>query len=360
MCFRNEIYNQKPITITTSFYDTLPKYGSLDFDFVQFSRPVAGILPMSDNRFKALISKLYLDELSAAEPSASRRVISPAYRKLNIAVYDFLLELQKRHIRVPDLYNHDIVTYIKLTPPKENDTAPEPVNFSGRRLLLELQALFCTRWMTSRQARFILDKWPGYFGSTRVDAALILFDRILDLYNYSQIFASLTDAEVGQVIYRLGWLNLWSPLMPEMYYELDLTIYEQREVTKILVQLAMDEPGENWQGATFGWDRDAPMPGWVLNMSWLTPGNFPQKGYLRVEYYSGADQGCSPVWSSRRATAMNVLAELPQQFDAFLAHQELERRKTWKSAKNQAIVLESADAIAAAELRALTPSSRSK
>ncbi len=42
MCFRNELHNNKPITLTTSFYDTLPNYGSLDFDFVQFSRPKPG------------------------------------------------------------------------------------------------------------------------------------------------------------------------------------------------------------------------------------------------------------------------------------------------------------------------------
>ncbi|KAF0719347.1 Aste57867_1107 [Aphanomyces stellatus] len=358
MCFRNEQYNQKSIVITPAFYDALPKYGSLDFDYVQLGRPVPGILPVSDNRFKALMSKLYLDELSAAEPHAARRAVSPSSRQLNVAVYDGLVELQKRHHRVADLNSGDLGSTIKFTPPKENGNPSEPVTYSGRRLLLELQALFCTRWMTTRQARFILDKWPVSFESTRTDAALILFDRILDLYNFTQIFASLTDAEVAQVIYRLGWLNLWSPLIPEMYYELDLTIYEQREVAKVLVQLAMDEPGENWQGATFGWERDACMPGWVLNMSWLAPGNFPQKGYLRVEYYSGADRGCCPVWSTRRASAMNVLAELPQQFDAFLAHHELARRKSCKGSISQPSLPDNADAmIVAAELRALSPPS---
>ncbi|RHY18636.1 hypothetical protein DYB32_010348, partial [Aphanomyces invadans] len=62
------------------------------------------------------------------------------------------------------------------------------------------------------------------------------------------------------------------------------------------------------------------------------PGNFPQKGYLRVEYYSGADKGCSPVWASRRATAQNVLADVPAHFDAFLAHREALRRLARPSA----------------------------
>ncbi|RHY99110.1 hypothetical protein DYB37_008460 [Aphanomyces astaci] len=212
MCFRNELYNNKPMVMTPSFYDTLPNYGSLDFDFVQFSRPMPAV------------------------PLSFRRAPTPAVRTLNPKVYDELIDLQRFRTRIPELY------------------------------------------------------------------ALMLFDRILDLYNYSQVFTALVDSEVAQLIFRLGWLNLWSPLIPEMYY------------------------GENWQGATFGWDRDSPMPGWVLNMSWLTPGNFPQKGYLRVEYYSGADKGCSPVWASRHTSAQNVLAELPKQFDVFLAHREALRR----------------------------------
>ncbi|RHY20367.1 hypothetical protein DYB28_004854 [Aphanomyces astaci] len=144
---------------------------------------------MSDNRFKQLVAKLYLDRMELAVPLSFRRAPTPAVRTLNPKVYDELIDLQRFRTRIPELYVR-----------------------------------------------------------------------------------------------------------------------------------------ENWQGATFGWDRDSPMPGWVLNMSWLTPGNFPQKGYLRVEYYSGADKGCSPVWASRHTSAQNVLAELPKQFDVFLAHREALRR----------------------------------
>ncbi|CAK4725240.1 unnamed protein product [Aphanomyces euteiches] len=341
-CFRNERLNHHAFVITPAFYDDLPKYGALEFDFVQLSRPIAGILPMSDNRFKQLIARLYLDDAALslsrsdlATPATPSAAGGAAARQLNVHVYNYLLELQHGQVLVGDLHNRDIAASV----PNMQDHSD---HLSARRLLMELQALFCTRWLTTRQAILILSRWPPSFGSTRVDAALMLFDRILDLYNFTQIFAALDDEQCAQVIYRLGWLNLWSPLNPELYYELDLTIYEQREVTKVLVELALDEPGtslayemraerltslgENWQNAIFGWDRDSPMPGWVLNMSWLTPGNFPVKGYLRLEYYSGADKGCSPVWPTRRASAQNVLAELPHQFEDFLAHREKIRR----------------------------------
>ncbi|OQR86100.1 hypothetical protein ACHHYP_10970 [Achlya hypogyna] len=295
MGFRNEYYNNKPFVITMSFCDKLPKFGSLDFDFVQFARPKPGILPMSDNRFQQVITKLCLNALDRATPEVRRRrpTPTPEPRHLGPSVYDMLLDLQSGAVRVTDLYNRDVSSSLLIDMSTTEPGAPAAVNFSGRRLLMELQALFCTRWVTTSQVRYILERWPVDFGTTRVDAALMLFDRTLDLYNYIQIIWTLSDKEIAQLIHRLGWLNFWSPLYPDIYYELDLTIYEHREVSKVLVQLALDEPGENWQGASFGWSRDNPIPGWVLNMSWLTPGLYPEKGYLCVEYYSGADKGAA-------------------------------------------------------------------
>ena len=52
----------------------------------------------------------------------------------------------------------------------------------------------------------------------------------------------VTNDEVAQLLYRLGWLNFWCPLIPDIYYELDMSIYEQREMAKMLVRLALDEP----------------------------------------------------------------------------------------------------------------------
>ena len=61
--------------------------------------------------------------------------------------------------------------------------------------------------------------------------------------------------------------------------------------------------GENWQRETFGWSREEDIPGWELNLSWLKDDGFPQKGILRLDYYSGADKGCGPVWPTRKELA---------------------------------------------------------
>ena len=110
---------------------------------------------------------------------------------------------------------------------------------------------------------------------------------------------------------------MWCPLAPDQYYELNLSIPEERHMAQMLVKLAIDEPGENWQDETFGWTREEPMPGWELNVGWLKPGGIPEKGFLCLTYYSGADLGCAPIWPTRRELMESVLAEPPQDFDAF-------------------------------------------
>lgn len=182
---------------------------------------------------------------------------------------------------------------------------------TARRLLFNLQWCLSTRWITVRQGIRLLSVWPAAFVSSRIDLVCTIFDRVTDLHNFSGILSALTDDEAAQALYRLGMLNVLTPLWPDNYYELALSRYEEREVAKALVRLAIDEPGENWQNETFGWSREEKIPGWELNYSWLKDGGFPEKGYLSLEYYSGADKGCGPVWPTRRELAAYTLCGLP-------------------------------------------------
>ncbi|KAE9000080.1 hypothetical protein PR003_g19668 [Phytophthora rubi] len=188
---------------------------------------------------------------------------------------------------------------------------------TARRLLFNIQWCLSTRWITVQQAIRLLSVWPAAFSTSRCDVVCTIFDRVTDLHNFSGVLSALTDEEAAQALYRLGMLNVLTPLWPDNYYELALSRYEEREVAKALVRLAIDEPGENWQKETFGWSRDEKIPGWELNYSWLKDGGFPEKGYLSLEYYSGADKGCGPVWPTRRELAVHTLCGLPDNIDAF-------------------------------------------
>lgn len=55
-------------------------------------------------------------------------------------------------------------------------------------------------------------------------------------------------------------------------------------------------------------------------MSWLKDGGFPEKGFLSLEYYSGADKGCGPVWPTRRELAAGTLCGLPDDAEQFVLY----------------------------------------
>ncbi|RHY89590.1 hypothetical protein DYB35_004904 [Aphanomyces astaci] len=278
-CFRNECFNGKPVVL-----------GQAD------------IQPMSTKRFQQFLDKMQTVGLDV-NPHCQ---VPHCYRVLSENVYTQVLKMQK---------NRQHIHYgAGLAAVSEATLLGEKTTISVRRLIMELHSVLSSRWISVKQTIRFLTMWPRVFQAARLDVILIFFDRITDVYNFQQVLPLLTDDEVAQLLYRVGWLHVWSPLVPDLYYELDLSMYEQREVAKILVQLALNEPviyGENWQNETYGWNRGDPIPGWQLNQSWLGEGNFPEKGYLTLDYYSGADRGCGPVWHTRMALCKHVLAEPP-------------------------------------------------
>ncbi|KAF1317914.1 Leucine-rich repeat-containing protein, partial [Globisporangium splendens] len=423
--FRNETMNGKPMKVEPQFPDNLPKFGIIEFDYVQIGRMPSH--PVSNKRFEQILAICQLERMgktmdvhtspSGSAPSsadsdkkASReRSMSttptpqqslghaavkdvrgkpganngrdakqqpaspfPPLRHSTCALFSELesMKTMKNYVNFGDALN----SVVELSaPPSASTSSPSPTRTSpvhdseqseasatlandgddnavrgestttkksddnansaamvikrgdkatctARRLIFNLQWLLAMRWLTAQQAVRLLSVWPVAFESARVDLVCLLFDRVADLYNFNGIMSVLHEPETAQCFYRFGWLNIWTPLIPDNYYELNLSLYEECEVAKALVRLAIDEPGENWQRETFGWSRDELIPGWELNMSWLRDGGFPEKGFLCLEYYSGADKGCGPVWPTRRELASSTLCGLPDEVDEIISY----------------------------------------
>ena len=62
-------------------------------------------------------------------------------------------------------------------------------------------------------------------------------NQIVDVNNFECILKILTLQEYSQVLFRLGWLNIWSPLKPEGCYSLDLSVREENIIARILIVL---------------------------------------------------------------------------------------------------------------------------
>jgi hypothetical protein len=69
-----------------------------------------------------------------------------------------------------------------------------------------------------------------YYGSYRSELVVNLFHRIVDIHNVEMILRHLEPFEVGCIICRIGRLNLFNPMKPEGGGELNLGLYEDRQV----------------------------------------------------------------------------------------------------------------------------------
>ncbi|KAF1781931.1 Leucine-rich repeat domain, L domain-like [Phytophthora cactorum] len=322
--FRNEILHGKPFILEPKFLDSAPRFGFLELDFVQLGR--APCHALSHKRFEQMLQLCQLDRMGPAmgvATVASKEVKNVRGARTSISTLppSSQASTSAESASQPQRpFTHRVFEeYEKMNTIKNyiDFGAVAPNVCTARRLLFNIQWCLSTRWITVNQAVRLLSAWPVAFATSRCDLMCTIFDRVTDLHNFSGVLSALTDDEAAQALYRLGMLNVLTPLWPDNYYELALARYEEREVAKMLVRLAIDEPGENWQNETFGWSRDEKIPGWELNYSWLKDGGFPEKGFLSLEYYSGADKGCGPVWPTRRDLAAHTLCGLPDNLDVF-------------------------------------------
>ena len=130
-----------------------------------------------------------------------------------------------------------------------------------------------------------------HIGFQRVDYIVAAHQRLTDLHNFAYFWEFLSKGEVLAVLHRLGWLNVFDPVSPDRRHYMDLEQREMQIVAKVLVRLAVVEPGENWI-----YENYMDKPGWELPVTWIN--QVPNVGRLTLTYSSTA-KGCAPVWEER-------------------------------------------------------------
>ena len=186
------------------------------------------------------------------------------------------------------------------------------------RRLLELQIRMPSLYLTCDQVVELMDLFPEE-GYQRIQVLLSVFSHIVDSENVCEIYEQHCSAdEREEMMHRLGILCIMDPLKPEREYRLDLRRWDMREWCKILIVLAINEPGDNWvDGGEYRWSKyDDPVPGWILPAPWCTPdessdgeGGPRRYGWLRVTYTSSA-KGCEAAPQVRRNLRKRCLAGL--------------------------------------------------
>jgi hypothetical protein len=81
-----------------------------------------------------------------------------------------------------------------------------------------------------------VSKKTEHFGSFRVKLVVALYSRVVDLYNFAIVFVVLSAYEVGCIYCRVGILHFFNPLDLDNFYYLDLSYYDNRLATKVLLK----------------------------------------------------------------------------------------------------------------------------
>jgi len=83
---------------------------------------------------------------------------------------------------------------------------------------------------------------PCEYGTVRVELIITLFSLLVDVVNFDLVLKCLSLKERAAVIFRLGWLNTWSPLkLNSGFFSLDLARREEKQVARMLMLLTKEE-----------------------------------------------------------------------------------------------------------------------
>lgn len=196
-----------------------------------------------------------------------------------------------------------------------------PVQAKAAKTLELIVEAFETQFMYARHLEMLVllfselgsMRTSDDFGTYRVDLIVLLFNCVIDLHNIEIVMRQLSAYEAACVYCRIGILNLFNPMKPEGSIELDLSHRDERVVAKMLCQLSVVEPGDNFPFQQFRWERNMdPTPAFVVTEPWMTEDGIPNHGLFASTYYAGEGKGkngCKPATKFRRALLNLVLIE---------------------------------------------------
>ena len=127
---------------------------------------------------------------------------------------------------------------------------------SVNEAVFRIRMALCSRWITVKEAVPLIAMFPQTHPETacRLQAAIYVFSRIIDIEHFGQIQEMLTPEDRQELVNRLGIMNIFHPFAIDRRFDLDLGKRDEREIATILVNLAQHEPGENWKDETFGYE----------------------------------------------------------------------------------------------------------
>jgi len=132
------------------------------------------------------------------------------------------------------------------------------------------------------------DKEAAMSATLRVELLITMCPRMMDPFKIQTVLQFLTPGEVAQVLFRLGWFAVWSPLRPDGHYVLNLERSEDRQILQALILLERVESVGSLRGATWREKLDSPRVNseWQIPDTWQNEATLPTRGILAVQFCS--------------------------------------------------------------------------
>jgi len=188
----------------------------------------------------------------------------------------------------------------------------------AERIVEVLLSTLAGRWITCVQLALMVEKilegstQCGDFSTYRTELVVGLYSRVVDPINIDFVLKELEADEYALLLFRLGWLNVWSPLKAEGRMTLDLGRPEERQLLRVVMVLDYGEPGRSWRDASFRPARGKPpVVGWELPVTWYAEAGLPPEGIVSLQYFSGKGvmlEDCAPNPQLRHVLMCCVLA----------------------------------------------------
>jgi len=183
--WRNVRFNQKPIRLTYEFFDRLPHFGALEFDYASPIRHEDVNMPieLSDEALATLIQHVGAEVCSVYMPIHKRK--------------DLKYQLALFHLAIAG------------------------------------------RFISSQQAHFVLQHYPKSIENCRLRILLAVHKLLIDLENFGELLDRLAASDRLRVYHALGYLNTINPLAVDMDYDVDFEREDEKMLLRALVDLSM-------------------------------------------------------------------------------------------------------------------------
>jgi hypothetical protein len=185
---------------------------------------------------------------------------------------------------------------------------------SSASALMQLEEAMCDRHFTTLQVSFLLLCFMRKFSAdtdlqdTLVELVVSIFPFITNLVDIGDVITLLQPAQQAELYYRIGWLNLWNPIRPDGYIELNLLRREERQIAKLAMHLLMCDGAVKWCDEEYSFKRyDLHLGGWQLPKAWLTESALPSRGVLCFTLVTNSNNSNNSSSSSSSAGSTSTI-----------------------------------------------------